>query len=66
MATWAGAKEALQRRYCPVAVWMGDGASDGNPALVRRGATPITDLAQLFEIEDLGPPPPEPEQNSLF
>jgi len=64
--TWAGAKEALERRYCPVAVWMGDGASDGNHALVRRGATPITELAQLLDIEDLGPRPPEPEQNSLF
>ncbi len=64
--TWAGAKEALERRYCPVAVWMGDGATGGNPALVRRGAIPITDLTQPFDIDDLGPTPPDPEQNSLF
>ena len=61
--TWAGAKEALERRSCPVAVWMGDGAPAGNHALVRRGATPITDLAQLL---DVGPLPPEPTQDALF
>ncbi len=61
--TWAGAKEALDRRYAPVAVWMGEGAQDGNHALVRRGATPITDPATLF---DIGPIPPVPSQDSLF
>jgi predicted Rossmann fold nucleotide-binding protein DprA/Smf involved in DNA uptake len=61
--TWAGAKEALDRRYGPVAVWMGEGATDGNHALVRRGATPITDLATLF---DIGPIAPIPSQDSLF
>ena len=61
--TWAGAKEALERRYCPVAVWIGDGAQAGNHALVRRGATPITDLNRLFEIDDLEP---EPLQEPLF
>ena len=55
--SWAGATEALERRYCPVAVWMGDGADDGNGALVRRGAIPITDPNRLFEIDDLAPPP---------
>ncbi len=61
--TWAGATEALERRYCPVAVWMGGGAADGNHALVRRGAIPISDLTQLVEV---GPLPPEPTQDSLF
>ncbi len=61
--TWAGAKESLEHRYCPVAVWTGAGASAGNHALVRRGATPITDLAQLLEV---GPLPPEPTQDALF
>ena len=61
--TWAGAKESLDRRYAPVAVWMGDGATDGNHALVRRGAIPITDLTRLFDIDDLEP---EPLQDQLF
>ncbi len=61
--TWAGAKEALERRYAKVAVWMGDGATAGNHALVRRGATPINDVAKVF---DVGPLPPAPSQDSLF
>lgn len=64
--TWAGAKEALDRRYAPVAVWTGDGATEGNHALVQSGAVPVTDLAQLFDIDDLAPPPPQPEQDALF
>jgi predicted Rossmann fold nucleotide-binding protein DprA/Smf involved in DNA uptake len=62
--TWAGAKEALDKRYSPVAVWTGAGARDGNEALVRRGATPITDIADLFDIESSTHEPPL--QNSLF
>lgn len=56
--TWAGAKEALERRYAPVAVWAGDGAKEGNHALIRKGALPITELKQLFEIDAsmLAPP----------
>ena len=61
--TWAGASEAIDRRYAPVASWVGSGAPAGNHTLVRRGATPITDLAQLF---DVGPLPPEPSQDALF
>jgi predicted Rossmann fold nucleotide-binding protein DprA/Smf involved in DNA uptake len=61
--TWAGAKEALDRRYAPVAVWMGEGAKDGNRTLVRRGARPVTDLTQLFDIDAITP---TPLQNSLF
>ena len=57
------AKEALDRRFAPVAVWVGEGAKDGNHALVRRGATPIDDLTQLFDIEAVTP---LPLQNSLF
>ena len=57
------AKEALDRRFAPVAVWVGEGAKDGNNALVRRGATPIDDLTQLFDIEAVTP---LPLQNSLF
>ena len=49
--TWAGAKEALDRRYAPVAVWAGDGAKDGNEALINRGAVRITELDSLFAIQ---------------
>ena len=61
--TWAGAKEALDRRYARVAVWTGDGAKDGNHALVARGATPVADVTQLFEMD---PALPAPLQSSLF
>ena len=50
--------------YAPVAVWAGDGAKDGNHALIRRGATPITDLGQLFEIDTTVVSPPL--QDTLF
>lgn len=62
--TWAGAKEALDRRYAKVAVWTGDGAKDGNHALIRRGATAITDLEQLVDIDTTLTPPAS--QESLF
>jgi predicted Rossmann fold nucleotide-binding protein DprA/Smf involved in DNA uptake len=49
--TWAGAKEALDRRIGPVAVWTGPGAPPGNHALARRGARPVTDPADLFDLD---------------
>jgi predicted Rossmann fold nucleotide-binding protein DprA/Smf involved in DNA uptake len=49
--TWAGAKEALDRRCTAVAVWAGNDAQDGNHALISRGAHPITDLAELFTLD---------------
>ena len=61
--TWAGAKEALDKRYASVAVWTGDGARDGNEALVRRGAAAISDVADLLNVETTRQPP---LQNSLF
>jgi len=48
--TWAGAKEALDRGFGPVAVWAGQGVKDGNEALVKRGATPITEFDRLFSV----------------
>lgn len=48
--TWEGAKESLRRGFGPVAVWMGAGSGLGNAALVKLGATPITDLATLFDL----------------
>jgi predicted Rossmann fold nucleotide-binding protein DprA/Smf involved in DNA uptake len=62
--TWAGAKEALDRRYARVAVWAAEGAKEGNHALIRRGATPISNLSQLFELETIATTPPL--QNTLF
>jgi predicted Rossmann fold nucleotide-binding protein DprA/Smf involved in DNA uptake len=62
--TWAGAKEALDHRSTTVAVWTGKGATDGNHALVRRGARPVTDVQQLVEIDTTLTPPPQ--QDSLF
>lgn len=62
--TWAGAKEALERRYAAVAVWAGEGAKDGNRALIGRGAIPVTELSQLFDLDATMIPPPL--QNSLF
>jgi predicted Rossmann fold nucleotide-binding protein DprA/Smf involved in DNA uptake len=61
--TWAGAKEALERGDRRVAVWTGDGATEGNHALVARGATPVDDLTTLFELDPAVPPP---LQSSLF
>lgn len=45
--TWAGATEALQRHFGPVAVWLGDGGGPGNVALTHRGASPIHNLDDL-------------------
>jgi DNA processing protein len=49
--TWVGAVEALDHGYGVVAAWAGDGVTDGNRALIRRGAVPITTLAQLFSLD---------------
>jgi hypothetical protein len=56
--TWAGAKEALARdyAYAYVAVWAGTGAKEDNAALASRGATPITEVAELFELEPASTP----------
>jgi len=61
--TWSGATEAIERSYARVAVWRGVGAAAGNASLVARGATPITDVSTLF---DLDPTIPPPSQDSLF
>jgi predicted Rossmann fold nucleotide-binding protein DprA/Smf involved in DNA uptake len=61
--TWAGANEAIGRGYAHVAVWTGAGSKEGNAALVTRGATPITDVSTLF---DLDPAIPPPSRDSLF
>ena len=61
--TWAGAAEAIDRSYGHVAAWAGDGSTPGNAALVARGATPVREVHELF---DLDPEIPAPSQDSLF
>jgi predicted Rossmann fold nucleotide-binding protein DprA/Smf involved in DNA uptake len=56
--TWTGAVEALKRRSGPVAVWQGAGGRDGNEALVDQGARPITDVGELFGLEETEAPTP--------
>lgn len=67
--TWAGAKESLSRSFAPVAVWTGEGAKDGNHALVGLGAAPVDSVDALFDIDlDAVPdrPPVPTAQPSLF
>lgn len=49
--SWAGATEALRHRLCRVAVWAGDGAGGGNPALVEKGGVPVTDVRRILDRE---------------
>lgn len=46
--TWAGATEALRRRFGDVAVWSGTGEGPGNEALAAKGARSTTELDDLF------------------
>ena len=46
--TWGGAVEALRRGFGRVAVWTGPGAGPGNEPLVRKGATRVDDVEELF------------------
>jgi predicted Rossmann fold nucleotide-binding protein DprA/Smf involved in DNA uptake len=48
--TWAGAVEALRQRSAAVLVWTGDGAGEGNPGLVERGATGLERVSELFPL----------------
>lgn len=55
--TWAGATEAIRKRYGRVAVWMGRGAGPGNAPLVKAGGVPIDrveDVPNLDELEQSG------------
>lgn len=62
--TWAGAKEALDRDFGLVAVWSGEGAKDGNAALISHGAAPITELDRLFTLQPT-PRRPVPTQQAF-
>jgi predicted Rossmann fold nucleotide-binding protein DprA/Smf involved in DNA uptake len=48
--TWEGAAEALKRRSGSVAVWRGDGTGPGNPALIERGARPVSTVEDAFDL----------------
>lgn len=48
--TWAGATEALKKRFATVAVWRGDGEGPGNATLESAGATAIRDVEDLFDL----------------
>lgn len=39
--TWAGASEALKKKYGRVAVWVGNGQGPGNEKLVEAGGLPV-------------------------
>lgn len=54
--TWAGAVEALRQRSSPVLVWTGNGAGEGNPRLVERGATGVEQISELFPLPPGGAP----------
>jgi predicted Rossmann fold nucleotide-binding protein DprA/Smf involved in DNA uptake len=56
--TWAGATEAIKKRFGRVAVWVGPGEGPGNEPLVRAGGIPI-DNAEA--VVGLGPLPVEGE-----
>ena len=47
--TWAGATEALKKRYSTVFSWLGAGAGPGNQPLVELGAVPIESDEELRE-----------------
>lgn len=47
--SWAGATEALRHKFSHVAVWNGEGAGDGNSALVEKGAVAIDDVHQALD-----------------
>jgi predicted Rossmann fold nucleotide-binding protein DprA/Smf involved in DNA uptake len=60
--TWAGAVEALQRSFAPVAVWTGPGAGPGNPKLVRKGAVAVESAAEVLSVCRPHQAPEEDEQ----
>jgi predicted Rossmann fold nucleotide-binding protein DprA/Smf involved in DNA uptake len=49
--------DAIDQWIAPVAVWVGDGAPAANRSLAERGATPITDPIDLFDLDRTDTPP---------
>jgi predicted Rossmann fold nucleotide-binding protein DprA/Smf involved in DNA uptake len=56
--TWAGAREALDKGFGPVAVWRGAGEGTGNAALEAGGAAAVTDVSTVaaWGVEPAPPP----------
>ena len=50
--TWAGAVEALKKHNGRVTAWVGTGAGPGNDALIRTGASPLTDVDQILQFRN--------------
>lgn len=46
--TWAGATEALRRRFGTVTVWAGEGSGAANQELVGRGAGSVNAIDEIF------------------
>jgi predicted Rossmann fold nucleotide-binding protein DprA/Smf involved in DNA uptake len=51
--TWAGATEALRKRYGRVAVWIGPGSGPGNTRLVKEGGVSIDRPESILEVDEL-------------
>lgn len=71
--TWAGATEALRRKFTTVVSWTGIGSAAGNVALLTQGAVELGDMAELAQIIAADPTPPSKasrrpsgDQMSLF
>jgi predicted Rossmann fold nucleotide-binding protein DprA/Smf involved in DNA uptake len=63
--TWAGATEAIRKRYGRVAVWIGPGAGPGNTALVKAGGAPIKRAEDFLNLDEKAPPRAAPTQMAL-
>lgn len=59
--TWSGATEALKKEFGSVVSWTGDGAANGNHALVNRGATALQNIDDLGTIYRTDKPIPTVE-----
>lgn len=63
--TWAGATEALRKRYGQVAVWVGPGAGPGNTPLVKAGGLAIDRAEDVLDIDELEQSGSGPAQMAL-
>jgi predicted Rossmann fold nucleotide-binding protein DprA/Smf involved in DNA uptake len=70
--TWAGATEALRRGFSTIVSWTGTGSSNGNRALVEKGAKECATFDELDALLTDTPAPPSPpsvqfgDQLSMF
>jgi predicted Rossmann fold nucleotide-binding protein DprA/Smf involved in DNA uptake len=67
--TWAGAEEALKGDFAQVDVWTGEGATNGNAALVAKGARAVPSRDEFWQSGFIPAPAvfdTDPEQLKLF